>query len=81
MQIDGESDRKLSHEIIKNNTDAIKEMSRSNDNVANAINLFKSALETNINALDKHDTRAAHMEVALTRIDERTDACLKRRSD
>lgn len=64
-------------EIVKNNTDAMREMSRSNDNVAAAINLLKATLDANIKLQEAHDTRAEQMQTSITRIDERTQACLK----
>lgn len=63
------ADNKVNTEVIKNVTSAVREMSRSNDNVANALallnnsikNFDKSLLAQN-NLLLKHDERAKDIE-------------------
>jgi hypothetical protein len=69
------TDTATQSEIIRNNTEAIKEVSRSNDNVASALTLLKATLDTNNKLFEKHDERAADIQTAVTRIDERTTAC------
>lgn len=44
-------------EILKNSTDAVKEVSRSNDNVASALSLLNHSFNTLIMMFEKHDTR------------------------
>lgn len=68
-------------EVIRNNTDAIKEVSRSNDNVAKALSMLNVTFEANNKTLEKHDDRAAEIQTAVTRIDERTMACLRDRRE
>lgn len=59
--------------IIENNSNAIKEVSRSNDNVANALTLLKQTIDTFGKTLDKIDGRAERMESDIIRITTKLD--------
>lgn len=65
-------------EVIENNTKAIYEVSRSNDNVASALNILDATFsghmeiikQTN-SRLEKHDERSERIEAAVIVIKER----------
>ncbi|MBF4693626.1 hypothetical protein [Fusibacter ferrireducens] len=70
---------KMFNGIIENNTKAMHEMSRSNDNVAQSLAILKSSIENSYDLqtrtatmLDKHDTRAERIENELIKVSERT---------
>lgn len=70
-------DSALGTEVIKNNTKAVEELSRSNDNVASALTLLKTSTDnTNettrqvIELLIKHDERARAIESEVIRTHE-----------
>lgn len=63
--------------IIQNNTDAIKEMSRSNDNVANALALLDNSFGSFTTLLEKHDERAESISIEIAKIGENTRNCSK----
>lgn len=56
--------------IIENNTDAIKEVSKSNENVATALALLNHSFATFSQMMEKHDHRAEGMENELIKIGE-----------
>lgn len=71
--------------IICNNTTAIHEISKSNENVATALNIlditFKSQAETfrqMYERLQKHDERAERIENLSIRVNERIDFAIKK---
>lgn len=53
--------------LIGNNTRAIQEMSRSNDNIANALILLKISFETLNNNITEHDERSKQNNIEFTR--------------
>ena len=55
-------DSRVHTEIIKNNTEAIKEVSMSNKNVATALKLLNLSFESFSNIVEKHDNRAEIMQ-------------------
>lgn len=63
-------------EVIKNNTAAIHEFSRSNDNVASAISMIDATIKGFNAILEKHDARSEVVERTVNKIDERTVACV-----
>ncbi|MBF4693889.1 hypothetical protein [Fusibacter ferrireducens] len=70
---------KMFNGIIENNTKAMHEMSRSNDNVAQSLEMLKSSIENSyelqnrtITMLDRHDVRAERIENELIKVSERT---------
>lgn len=66
LKIDNESHK----EVIKNNTDAIKEVSRSNQNVAQALSLLENSFGSLTTILERHDIRSEMMEKQITQINE-----------
>ena len=64
-------------QIIQNNTQAIREMSKSNDNVASALALLEYTVKRENTTMDKHDERAGRMEIELAKIAENTKNCSK----
>lgn len=61
-------------QVITNNTDAIKEMAKSNDNVATALKLLENSFETISKMLERHDRRAEEMATKVIEIRE----CVRR---
>lgn len=61
-------DNRVHTEIIKNNTEAIKEVSRSNENVATALKLLNQSFGTFSNLMEKHDDRAENMQNEILRV-------------
>ena len=55
-------DNKVHTEIIKNNTEAIKEVSRSNENVATALKLLNQSFGTFSNRMEKQEDRTTLMQ-------------------
>ena len=55
-------DSRVHTEIIKNNTEAINEVSMSNKNVATALKLLNLSFESFSNIVEKHDNRAEIMQ-------------------
>jgi chromosome segregation ATPase len=62
---------KANAEVIKNNTQAIKEVSKSNENVATALALLETSFNTFSKLMEKHDTRAEDMSRDIIRIDQK----------
>ena len=67
------SDNESHKEVIRNNTEAIKEVSRSNENVANALSLLDNSFSTFVRLMEKHDTRAEHIENKVIEINTKLD--------
>ena len=70
---------KLFNGIIENNTKAMHEMARSNDNVAQSLTILKSSIENShelqsrtAQLLERHDVRAERIENELIKVSERT---------
>lgn len=70
---------RLFNGTMENNTKAMHEMARSNDNVAQSLEILKSSIESSyelqsrtITMLDRHDTRAERIENELIKVSERT---------
>ena len=57
-----QEDSRVHTEIIKNNTEAIKEVSMSNKNVATALKLLNLSFESFSGIIEKHDNRAESMQ-------------------
>lgn len=73
------SDSKVNMEITKNSTRAVNEMARSNDNVANALELLRASIESNnqntaklYELFEKHDDRAEILQNEIVRLIEIT---------
>lgn len=64
-------------EIIKNNTEAVKEVSRSNENVATALKLLDNSNLQIVALLDKHDNRSETIENSVIRMDEKLNSMTK----
>ena len=69
------TDRKDLKEEKKNNTQVLKELSASNNNIAESLNLLKTSIELNTDEYKQHDERAIKgfntMEMKLTKIEEK----------
>jgi len=63
-------DNETHKEVIKNNTEAIKEVSRSNQNVAQALALLDNSFNSFAKIMEKHDERAQVMQQEIVRISE-----------
>lgn len=70
-------DNESHKEVIKNNTEAIKEVSRSNQNVAQALALLDNSFSSFVRVMEKHDMRAENMENEIIKIRESTRNCNK----
>lgn len=70
-------DNETHKEVIKNNTEAIKEVSRSNQNVAQALALLDNSFSSFVRIMEKHDMRAESMENEIIKIRESTRNCNK----
>ena len=57
-------------EVARNSNDAIREMSRSNENVASALKLLHSSFNNFSSTMEKHDNRAEGMENEMIRMSE-----------
>lgn len=68
IKVDNESHK----EVIRNNTEAIREMSRSNQNVAQALSLLDNSFSTFERLMEKHDERAEQIENDVIKIRENT---------
>lgn len=68
IRVDNESHK----EVVRNNTEAIKEMSRSNQNVAQALALLDNSFSTFGRLMEKHDERAEQIENDIIKIRENT---------
>lgn len=68
----------LHAEIVKNNTIAIGEISKSNQNVASAIKLLETTMAATMAMLDRHDKRAEEIDNKITSIRESTRNCSKK---
>lgn len=68
-------DNEAHKEVIKNNTEAIKEVSRSNQNVAQALALLDNSFSSFVRIMEKHDMRAESMENEIIKIRESTRNC------
>ena len=55
-------------EVIRNNTEALQQQARANDNVANALALIGSSTTTVCSSLEKHDLRAEAMMMDIIKI-------------
>lgn len=66
-------DNKVHTEIIKNNTEAIKEVSRSNENVATALKLLNQSFGTFSNLMEKHDDRTVQMQTEILKMSSSID--------
>lgn len=62
-------------EIIRNNTEAIKEVSKSNDNVATALQLLNQSFSSFTKLMEKHDTRAELIENEMIKIGTKMENC------
>ena len=67
----------LSNKIIETNSQFIQEMSKSNENVAQALKLLGPLFDRTLHLLEEHDARAAAGWAEVQRIGERTQACRK----
>ena len=69
------TDRKDLKEEKKNNTQVLKELSASNNNIAESLNLLKTSIELNTDEYRQHDERAIKgfntMEMRLIKIEEK----------
>lgn len=68
IKVDNESHK----EVIRNNTEAIREMSRSNQNVAQALSLLDNSFSNFGRLMEKHDERAEQIENDVIKIRENT---------
>jgi hypothetical protein len=55
-------------EIIKNNTEAIREVSRSNENVATALKLLNQSFSSFTKQMEKHDDRAELIQTEIIKM-------------
>ena len=61
-------DNRVHTEIVKNNTEAIKEVSRSNENVATALKLLNHSFGTFSTQMEKHDSRAEQLQTEMLKM-------------
>ena len=71
------TDRKDKKEEKNNNTQVLKELSNSNQNIAESLNLLKTSIDTNTAEYRQHDERAinqfSHINEHLIRIEDKID--------
>lgn len=65
--------------IIQNNTSAITELSRSNDNVAHALELLNVTYKDMKETIDHHTTQSEKMNIEIIKISERTQTCVNKK--
>lgn len=76
-------ERKLStsmaqnQEVIRNNTEALQQQARANDNVANALALIGNSTSTVCQSLEKHDKRAEDMMMDIVKMRETLNHVIK----
>lgn len=58
-------------EVAKNNTQAMMEMSKSNNNVASALNILDSTMKSFCSIMEEHDKRQIEMNQTLAVVDGR----------
>jgi D-ribose pyranose/furanose isomerase RbsD len=73
-----QADNIVHAEIIRNNTDAIKEVSRSNNNVAKALEILQTTYSEIHYSMLEHNELSTRMNQELIRISERTYKCTKK---
>lgn len=64
-------------EVIRNNTLAIQEQAKANDNVATALKLISASNTTVAESLERHDRRAEHMALTLAKVESNMDHLTK----
>jgi chromosome segregation ATPase len=57
-----EIENSASREVVRNNTEAIREVSKSNENVATALGLLRHSLDALIKIMERHDLRAEKID-------------------
>lgn len=71
------TDRKDKKEEKSNNTQILKELSNSNQNIAESLNLLKTSIDTNTAEYRQHDERAikqfSHINEHLIKIEEKIE--------
>lgn len=71
------TDRKDRKEEKNNNTQVLKELSNSNQNIAESLNLLKTSIDTNTAEYRQHDERAikqfSHINEHLIRIEDKIE--------
>lgn len=71
------SDRNDRKEEKTNNTQVLKELSNSNQNIAESLNLLKTSIDTNTAEYRQHDERAikqfSHINEHLIKIEEKIE--------
>jgi len=65
----------LSNKIIETNSQFIQEMSKSNENVAQALKMLGPMFDRTLHLLEEHDAKAEAGWAEVQRIGERTQAC------
>ena len=55
-------------EVIRNNTDALMQQAKANENVANALAIIGSSTSTVCTSLEKHDQRAETMMMDIIKL-------------
>lgn len=66
------TDSELVKQVVQNNTDAIKEMTRSNDNMASALKLIDGSMSTLSQLMVSHDMKTDVIESLVVKIEDRT---------
>jgi len=65
----------ISNKIIEINSQFIQEMSKSNENVAQALKMLGPMFDRTLHLLEEHDAKAETGWAEVQRIGERTQAC------
>ena len=66
-------------EVVRNNTRAVDEVSRSNDNIATALSVLNGSFVSLTALMDKHNNRAERIENEIIKVRESTRDCVRRR--
>jgi coenzyme F420-reducing hydrogenase alpha subunit len=71
----------LTTEVIRTNTVAFQDSSKSTDNMAKALELLTAMYERTSSVLSDHDIRSQNIQIEISKISERTAACKTRWND
>jgi len=71
----------MTSEVIRANTGAFQDSSKSTDNMAKALELLTAMYERTSNTLSDHDARSQAILIEISKISERTAACRTRSTD
>lgn len=75
------ANQSTSNEVIRTNSECMREVAKSNENVSRTLDLITPLFNENLKLLEEHDKRAQLMSIEINKISERTSACRTRNTD